>query len=374
MNISHPSKRTVIAGASALTLAMVGITAGGVASAHHQVTLELDGVSLPVEGFYTTVDDVLESAGVNIGEHDLVAPATSTRVRDGDMIVVRMASAYVVNIDGEDLTAWSTADSIDGVLDSINSASTITLAADRSKLRSEMPVVTDGTPIILDVDGTQTEITASGKGADKVLADAGVTLGEFDRFSYIFSEGKTTLKVTRVSRETVTEIEELAYSTQEREDDTLYQGETSVIQAGVNGSITRKLFRETVDGQVTVNRVISETKTEATNEIVAKGTKERTASTATASAGTGSAYSLSADSSGVWAALAQCESGGNPATNTGNGYYGLYQFSLSTWRSVGGTGLPSDASAEEQTARAQALQARAGWGQWPSCTRAMGLY
>ena len=174
-----------------------------------------------------------------------------------------------------------------------------------------------------------------------------------------------------MSRETVTETQEVAYSTEEREDDTLYQGETSVVQAGVNGSITRKLFRETVDGQVTVNRVISETKTEATNEIVAKGTKERTA---TASAGTGSAYSLSADSSGVWTALAQCESGGNPATNTGNGYYGLYQFSLSTWRSVGGTGLPSDASAEEQTARAQALQARAGWGQWPSCTRAMGLY
>ena len=65
----------------------------------------------------------------------------------------------------------------------------------------------------------------------------------------------------------------------------------------------------------------------------------------------------------TWDALAQCESGGNPTTNTGNGYYGMYQFSLPTWQSVGGTGLPSDASAEEQTMRARMLQQRAGWGQ-----------
>lgn len=74
-----------------------------------------------------------------------------------------------------------------------------------------------------------------------------------------------------------------------------------------------------------------------------------------------------------WEALARCESGGNPRTNTGNGYYGAYQFSASTWRSVGGSGLPSEASMEEQTARAQALQQRSGWGQWPACTSKLGL-
>lgn len=68
-----------------------------------------------------------------------------------------------------------------------------------------------------------------------------------------------------------------------------------------------------------------------------------------------------------WAAVAQCESGGNPATNTGNGYYGLYQFSLSTWQSVGGSGYPHEASAEEQTYRAQILLERSGDEQWPVC-------
>lgn len=81
----------------------------------------------------------------------------------------------------------------------------------------------------------------------------------------------------------------------------------------------------------------------------------------------------SGPSSGVWAAIANCESGGNWATNTGNGYYGGLQFTLSSWRAVGGTGLPSDASAAEQIARAQALEARSGWGNWPVCSVKAGM-
>ncbi|MGA8209667.1 MAG: transglycosylase family protein [Nocardioidaceae bacterium] len=70
-----------------------------------------------------------------------------------------------------------------------------------------------------------------------------------------------------------------------------------------------------------------------------------------------------------WGALARCESGGNPRAVNPAGYYGLYQFSPSTWRSVGGRGLPSRASAGEQTARAQALFSRSGSSPWPVCGR-----
>ncbi len=77
--------------------------------------------------------------------------------------------------------------------------------------------------------------------------------------------------------------------------------------------------------------------------------------------------------SGVWDQLARCESGGNWAINTGNGYYGGLQFSLSSWRGVGGSGLPSDASREEQIARGEMLKARQGWGAWPACTAKLGI-
>lgn len=78
-------------------------------------------------------------------------------------------------------------------------------------------------------------------------------------------------------------------------------------------------------------------------------------------------------SGSVWDSLAKCESGGNWSINTGNGYYGGLQFSLSSWRAVGGSGLPSQASREEQIARAEMLKARQGWGAWPACTAKLGL-
>jgi hypothetical protein len=68
-------------------------------------------------------------------------------------------------------------------------------------------------------------------------------------------------------------------------------------------------------------------------------------------------------------AIAQCESGGNPATDTGNGFYGKYQFTLSTWASVGGAGNPAQASEAEQDSRAAMLYAREGASPWPVCGR-----
>ena len=70
-----------------------------------------------------------------------------------------------------------------------------------------------------------------------------------------------------------------------------------------------------------------------------------------------------------WAALASCESGGNPRAVNAAGYYGLYQFNVGTWNSVGGTGMPHQASAEEQTYRAKLLYKQRGSSPWPTCGR-----
>lgn len=76
---------------------------------------------------------------------------------------------------------------------------------------------------------------------------------------------------------------------------------------------------------------------------------------------------------GVWDQLARCEAGGNWNTNTGNGYYGGLQFTPGSWRAAGGSGLPSEASREEQIARGEVLKAKQGWGAWPACASKLGL-
>ncbi|HEY2059741.1 MAG TPA: transglycosylase family protein [Amycolatopsis sp.] len=69
-------------------------------------------------------------------------------------------------------------------------------------------------------------------------------------------------------------------------------------------------------------------------------------------------------SSSSWAKLRMCEASGRYNTNTGNGYYGAYQFNLDTWRSVGGQGRPDQASPREQDYRALYLYRMRGWQPW----------
>lgn len=74
-----------------------------------------------------------------------------------------------------------------------------------------------------------------------------------------------------------------------------------------------------------------------------------------------------------WDALAQCESSGNWAIDSGNGFYGGLQFTQSTWAAFGGTGQPQDASREQQIAVAENVLAGQGWGAWPACSARLGL-
>lgn len=80
-----------------------------------------------------------------------------------------------------------------------------------------------------------------------------------------------------------------------------------------------------------------------------------------------------AASTSTWDTLAQCESGGNWATNTGNGYAGGLQFSPSTWSAFGGSGSASNASKGEQIQVAERVLAEQGWGAWPSCSASTGI-
>jgi resuscitation-promoting factor RpfE len=70
-----------------------------------------------------------------------------------------------------------------------------------------------------------------------------------------------------------------------------------------------------------------------------------------------------------WDAIAQCESGGNWAISTGNGFSGGLQFTSSTWHANGGSGSPAGASREEQIRVAENVLHSQGIGAWPVCGR-----
>ena len=76
---------------------------------------------------------------------------------------------------------------------------------------------------------------------------------------------------------------------------------------------------------------------------------------------------------GLWLELRECESGDNYQADTGNGYYGAYQFSLATWVDLGYPGRPDQEPYWMQDEAAQRLEAMDGWSQWPSCSTALGV-
>lgn len=75
----------------------------------------------------------------------------------------------------------------------------------------------------------------------------------------------------------------------------------------------------------------------------------------------------------VWGALRMCESGGNYARNSGNGYYGAYQYNLGTWSNFAGYARPDLAPPAVQDEKARETQAARGWRPWPTCARKLGL-
>jgi uncharacterized protein YabE (DUF348 family) len=155
--------------------------------------------------------------------------------------------------------------------------------------------------------------------------------------------------------------ETIDFDTVEREDSSMPAGETSTVRSGVPGQrdvVYRLTYR---NGKLVATKVIrADVTREPVNAIVTVGTQQATANFAGGNT--------------VWDRLAQCESGGNWAINTGNGYYGGLQFSLSTWRAYGGTGYPHQHSRETQIAIATKLRnASGGYGAWPHCSAALGL-
>ncbi|MBR8740547.1 resuscitation-promoting factor [Nocardiopsis sp. MG754419] len=366
-----PVSRLVVAAVAtgAITLALAG---GGTALAMDQgVTIDADGEETTVRTFGGTVADVLEDAGIELDEHDAVAPSPDTPVGGGDHVIVRSPRPLTVELDGhrhEHRVNAATLDEAFGQIGldpegvELSEAHTTAIPADGLTVTAER-----APRMIVMYDTVRSETRTTGGTVADVLDAAGVDLGEHDIVSPEPDEAAEPGMVVRVlpvldapeTEEVVIEAE-----TVEQDDPDLPEGEREVVtepEDGLKEVTTATVLRH---GEEVEHELSEEVVTEPVEGLVMIGTKVEE-DPSTPPQGGGEAGGLN------WAGLAQCESGGDPsAVNSAGGYYGLYQFSVTTWESVGGSGLPSDASPGEQTQRAQQLYNTVGgnWqSQWPHC-------
>jgi resuscitation-promoting factor RpfB len=355
-----------LAAQAAVLVTVVGGSAA-YASVNNDVTLNVDGRTTEVRALAGTVGDLLKDQDLKVGPRDIVAPSPDTKIDDGDTVVVRFARQLTVTVDGQKRTFWTTELSVDRALAAMGiRADGARLSASRSA-RIERAGMTMwlSTPkqVTLTVDRKVRKLTTTAPTVSELLKEQSVELSPTDKLSAVPSAPVTdnmAISVARVVAKRVTKTEAVAFPVTERRNSSMFKGDEKIVKKGVKGSRTAVYDVVRTNGKITARKLVSAKVTKApVAQIVEVGTKNRPSSGGNVG---GSVDSLN------WAALAECESGGNPnAVNPAGPYYGLYQFSLPTWRSVGGTGKPTDFGAAEQTLRAKKLYIKAGPGQWPVC-------
>ena len=365
------SKAALVAAGTVAAVAVIGTTVGYASMGHQQITLNVDGHIEHVTASGDTVGAVLSDQGISLGAHDKVAPSVDETVNDGTTIAVRYGKPLTLEVDGKTSQYWVHATDVRDALAEI----------DRSFDRAHLSVsrgagitrdglrISVSTPkhLVLVIGGHHAvHTTVAATTAAEALARYGVDIHRHDRvrpgLQHVLHNGdRVVLTRVRVVKKHVSG-EAMAYSTLTRDDSSMAQGQSTVVRAGHTGlrDVTYRLVFE--NGHLAVRTVLHQDVLRSpVAQIERVGTK--VASTTNFAGG-----------STVWDALARCESGGNWATNTGNGYYGGLQFSLGTWQAYGGSGLPSNASRTTQIAIATKIRnASGGYGAWPACAASLGL-
>jgi len=223
--------------------------------------------------------------------------------------------------------------------------------------------------VVLTADGETQTVTTAADTVGELLAEQNLTLGDLDRLNLRSTTPLITglkVKLVRVEKQQTIATEKVPFTTKRTRVGTLPAGTTKVITKGVAGQRRATYSITLADGrQISKHLLSAELVRQPVTAVIQEGPEKPASS---GSDDSSSSTGTKADSLN-WAALAKCESGGNPRATNPAGYYGLYQFSLSTWRAVGGSGNPRDASSAEQTKRAKMLYNKAGAGQWPVCGR-----
>lgn len=350
---------------------LLTLSGGGAAAMamNKSVTLDVDGQQRTVHSFGDTVGEVLEDAGLSVGAHDSLSPSPQAEVGDGGVIKLERGRKLNLVVDGVAQESWVRATNLGEALNQLGrsdlaKAGTWTSIPQNGELSLEgatVEVKTLKNITVYDGANEPRKVQTNSVTTKEFLGEMRMTLGPDDE-----AIGGLDVKLTdgaevHISRTGVTMVkqnEEIAPPEQKVDDPELEKGKTKVEDPGTPGqkTVTYKVTKRN-GKEVGREKFSEEVLAEAKPKIIKVGTKKP--------------VDPPIGDSSVWDRIAQCESTGNWAANTGNGYYGGLQFNKSTWDAYGGSqyaAYPHQASKAQQIAVAEKLRDdRGGYGAWPHC-------
>lgn len=361
-------RRLLLLLARAALLIGLGALAALYVARDASITITVDGQPRHLNTFATTVGGALADVGLHPGPHDRVLPPVGTRVHQGEQIAFDRGRLLHLTVDGQPVQDWVTTTSVSAALAQLGLAR----AGEFVSVPVSSPIPLTGMTLQVRLpqrvevlaDGRAHRVVTTAPRVADVLAALHIVLRHQDRITVPVDRYPLTgmvIRVIRVDGAVVDDNVAIPFSVVRRPDSGLVQGDDPVVVPGVDGVLVRVYQLTYLDHRLAARRLVrSFVAEQPTTEVIDEGTAPPPPPPAYGSyAGLGDLN---------WAALANCESGGNPQAVSPNGeYYGLYQFALATWYSVGGTGNPIYASASEQTYRAEILYSRDGAGAWPVC-------
>ena len=317
-----------------------------------------------------TIREALKLAKFSIDERqDVVEPSLDSEMVAEKYNINIFRARPITIVDGNKRLKVTTAEQTPALI--AKAAGIEVFEEDKTTLSNSDNMAVDGANMVMKIDrASMVNFVLYGK--ESVIRTHAKTVGELLKEKNINPKKDDTLSVDRSAKiipgmkielwrngkQTITAEEDVKFEVEKIQDANRDSGYREVKQAGENGKKNVTYEVEMKNGvEVSRKEIASVVTKEPKKQIEIVGTKSST--------------SFSGSFSEALARLRSCE--GNYKSNTGNGYYGAYQFDKRTWGNYGGYELASDAPAAVQDEKAWQTYKARGWQPWPTCKVKMGL-
>ena len=317
-----------------------------------------------------TIREALKLAKFSIDERqDVVEPSLDSEMVAEEYNINIFRARPITIVDGNKRLKVTTAEQTPALI--AKAAGIEVFEEDKTTLSNSDNMAVDGANMVMKIDrASMVNFVLYGK--ESVIRTHAKTVGELLKEKNINPKKDDTLSVDRSAKiipgmkielwrngkQTITAEEEVKFEVEKVQDANRDSGYREVKQAGENGKKNVTYEIEMKNGvEVSRKEIASVVTKEPKKQIEIVGTKSST--------------SFSGSFSEALARLRSCE--GSYTSNTGNAYYGAYQFDKRTWGNYGGYELASDAPAAVQDEKAWQTYKARGWQPWPTCKVKMGL-